>query len=256
MDNVNRRIKNVPLSVKVIGSTSALDPIEGIYSEKGEPRTRDTEGSGQSVVEIAGRTCYAAYNRKNQNTDSHEGYIYNMLDQNHLSVLEHASVSLYIEGISRAETHELVRHRHFSFSQESQRYVIAEEPFRVALHPTLLEHFGEQEMLRYLEYQFDMTQSLYRELRQAGLGRKQASEAARAFLPNAAETKIVVTGNLRSWIEFLSKRQHPAADRAMQRLAGEIARVLERDYPEVFSAEARSHWQANNNQGEVKHEAD
>ena len=248
-------IVNVPLDVRMIGNTKAAPAnILDMYNRHdGETRGRDHSERGTSVIELAGRTCYGAYSRKNAKTDSHQGYVENMLRQNHLSVIEHAVVSFHISGISRAETHEFVRHRHFSYSQQSQRYVIVEKPYKVALHPTLLEFYGKKEMLEMLQQDFEMAETVYNGLRKEGLARKQASEAARAFLPNAAATEIVVTGNLRSWLEFIAKRDHEAADAGIRRVAKMIGKELEAFYPEVFAPEAREIWDDNYSQGGINH---
>ena len=250
-------IVNVPLDVRMIGNTEAFAPnvIDLYNSHDGEIRGRDHTRRGVSVVELAGRTCYGAYSRKNAKTDSHQGYIENMLRQNHLSVIEHAVVTFHISGISRAETHEFVRHRHFSYSQQSQRYVIVEKPYKVALHPTLLDFYNQMALLEMLQQDFEMTETIYNGLRKQGLGRKQASEAARAFLPNAAATEIVVTGNLRSWLEFIAKRDHEAADLGIRRLAKAIGKELEAFYPEVFAPEAREIWDDTYAQGGNNYEA-
>lgn len=253
---MNEDIINVPLKVVPVGMTASSSVICQVYgSHDGAVRPRDVQSRGQNVVELAGRTCYAAYGRKNAETDSHEGYIGNMLKQNHLSVIEHASISFHISGISRAETHELIRHRHFSFSQESQRYVVVKKPYRVAIHPTLVEHYDTPAILEMLKSDFEMAETVYNGLKQEGLSRKEASEAARAFLPNAAATEIVVTGNLRSWLEFISKRDHPAADRGIRKLAKAIRYHLEDNFPEVFSEEARELWDWNHAQEAPKNES-
>ena len=253
---MNEDIINVPLKVVPIGMTVSAPWIGDIYyNHNGENRSRDVQPMGQNVVELAGRTCYAAYGRKNAETDSHEGYIGNMLKQNHLSVIEHASISFHISGISRAETHELIRHRHFSFSQESQRYVVVKKPYRVAIHPTLAEYYDSSAILEMLKSDFEMAETIYNGLKNEGLSRKEASEAARAFLPNAAATEIVVTGNLRSWLEFITKRDHPAADRGIREMARAIRDHLEDNFPEVFSEEARALWDWNYAQEAPKNES-
>lgn len=240
----NNKIFNVPLRVDLIGRTESLsEPIEATYHENGGTvRQRDVTGNGLAVAELAGRGCYESYERKNPATDSHEGYISQILRHRHYSVLEHVSFAFRISGISRAESHEIVRHRHFGFSQQSQRYCVAEEPYKVALHPTLLEHWDEDALLASFLPQFEDAGRIYDSLREQGLGRKQASEAARAYLPNATATHMVVSGNLRSWLEFVSKRDHEAADRGVRGVAQEIYRILQREVPEVFSVEARKIW--------------
>jgi thymidylate synthase (FAD) len=76
----------------------------------------------------------------------------------------------------------------------------------------------------------------------SGVVGKKAREAARSFLPSSTESRIVVTGNYRSWIEFLLKRDDPAADAEIRQLAQEIGRQLAELAPHVFGTEARKLW--------------
>ena len=99
---------------------------------------------------------------------------------------------------------------------------------------------------------FELAESTYKNLREKGYDRKPASEAARAFLPNAAATHMVVTGNLRSWLEFISKRDHEAADRGIRAVAQEIHAILKEDLPEIFSDEARAIWDEEFAQGKAR----
>ena len=82
----------------------------------------DTDG-GAALAEFAGRACYQSWDKPNPRTATNAGYLRHILEVGHLSVLEHGSVTFYLTGISRSLTHELIRHRHFSYSQLSQRYV-------------------------------------------------------------------------------------------------------------------------------------
>ena len=79
------------------------------------------EGSADLLAEFAGRACYKAWDRKNPATATTEGYLKNILKQGHFSVLEHSSVTFYVEGASRSLLTELTRHRFLSLSVESQR---------------------------------------------------------------------------------------------------------------------------------------
>ncbi len=82
----------------------------------------DAEG-GQALAEFAGRACYQSWKKPNPATATNAGYLAHILEVGHLSVLEHGTVTFYLTGVSRSFTHELIRHRHFSYSQLSQRYV-------------------------------------------------------------------------------------------------------------------------------------
>ncbi|ATW58699.1 ThyX-like thymidylate synthase [Corynebacterium phage Zion] len=222
----------------------------------GEQRDRHFDiSSPRATIEFAGRICYKALKAKNPDTDSHRGYIHNILEQKHYSVLEHSSYTFLLAGISRADSHEIVRHRHFSFSQESQRFVMQSEPFQISVHPTI-EHggFDIDEYAEFLAKDFEYANDLYDTLKKKGLKHKQAAEAARQVLPNAAAVTMVVTGNVRSWMEFVSKRDHPAADAAIQEIARQVASILARELPEVFDEESRAIWDEEFSQREVQHQ--
>lgn len=181
--------------------------------------------------EFAGRACYQAWSMPNPKTATNEGYLENIVSQGHFSVLEHGSVTFYVEGVSRSLTHELVRHRHLSFSELSQRYVnIADARF--VMPPALLEGVGAVDPDAAVAAQdmpmaeavgedvVDMYEGVVSALRDYGFTRKEAREAARSVMPNGVETRIVVTGNLRAWRDMLAKRWHVAADREIREFAG------------------------------------
>lgn len=77
--------------------------------------------NADELGEMAGRLCYKSWKRPNPVTANNKGYIGNIIAQQHFSVLEHASATFWISGVSRSLTHELVRHRHLSFSAEEDR---------------------------------------------------------------------------------------------------------------------------------------
>ena len=120
--------ETAPLRVQLIAKTEFLAPPD-------VPWSTDAEG-GQALVEFAGRACYQSWSKPNPRTATNAGYLKHIIDVGHFSVLEHASVSFYITGISRSCTHELIRHRHFSYSQLSQRYV-PENEAQVVVPPAI-----------------------------------------------------------------------------------------------------------------------
>lgn len=189
----------------------------------------------EAIAEYAGRTCYRAYGIKNEKTADTSGYLGNIIDQNHLSVVEHLTATILFEGISRSASHEIVRHRHFSFSQESQRYVDALDMEDVVI-PPLLRGNEEEERRLMLTAKLARHEAIHLadNLRSKGLPRKEANEAARAHLPQCMATTLVVSGNMRSWMEFISKRLHPAADKEIQEIAQAALELLEEAFPAVF----------------------
>jgi thymidylate synthase (FAD) len=155
----------------------------------------------------------------------------NILSSGHNSVLEHASATFYITGVSRALTHQLVRHRHFSFSELSQRFVDVGDQKMVI--PPALRYVGND-----LDYLSTMMAESYEDivgaLHDRGLTRKQAREAARAVLPGHWETKIVVTGNHRAWREMISKRATLHADAEICELAVALFKSLSLVAPNIY----------------------
>lgn len=223
-----------PLRVQLIARTDFLAPPD-------VPWSTDADG-GSALVEFAGRACYQSWSKPNPKTATNAGYIKHIIDVGHFSVLEHASVSFYITGISRSCTHELIRHRHFSYSQLSQRYV-PEGDARVVMPPGMEE---DPELRRLLTDAADANRAAYARLLagleakfsdqpNATLRRKQARQAARAVLPNATETRIVVTGNYRAWRHFVAQRASEHADVEIRRLAIECLRLLAGVAPAVFA---------------------
>ncbi|MBA2416792.1 MAG: FAD-dependent thymidylate synthase [Geodermatophilaceae bacterium] len=224
----------VQLQVQVIAQTQFTAPPE-------IPWETDADG-GQALAEFAGRACYQSWTKPNPATATNAGYLRHILDVGHLSVLEHGSVTVYLTGVSRSLTHELIRHRHFSFSQLSQRYVperdaamvepavIAEdrelhEKFLVATHAAQTAY---TELLEGLEKRFA-------DVDNATLRRKQARQAARSVLPNATETRIVVTGNYRAWRHFIAMRATEHADVEIRECAVACLRELQRVAANVFA---------------------
>ncbi|CAN5731621.1 FAD-dependent thymidylate synthase [soil metagenome] len=217
--------ETAPLRVQLIAKTEFTAPPD-------VPWTTDDDG-GPALVEFAGRACYQSWDKPNPRTATNAGYLQHIIDVGHFSVLEHASVSFYITGISRSCTHELIRHRHFSYSQLSQRYV-PEHDSQVVLPPGIED---DPELRALFLEAADASRTAYTELLtrledkladvpNATLRRKQARQAARAVLPNATETRIVVTGNYRAWRHFIAMRASEHADVEIRRLAITCLRQL------------------------------
>jgi thymidylate synthase (FAD) len=216
-----------PLQVQVIAQTR-FDPPGDV------PWETDADG-GQALAEFAGRACYESWDKPNPATATNEGYLRHILEVGHLAVLEHATVTMYLTGISRSLGAELVRHRHFSFSQLSQRHlpegeVAVVEPAVVAGDPDLHERFLAATDAALAAYRL-LLDGLEREVADApnaALRRRQARQAARSVLPVALETRIVVTGNYRAWRHFIAMRASEHADVEMRAVAIACLRELSR----------------------------
>jgi len=196
---------------------------------------------GERLAEFAGRLCYMSqHNPAKRQTRE---YLENIKKQGHGSVLEHANYSILLEGVSRSLTHELVRHRAgFAYSQLSQRYVDESEA-NFVVPPAVV---GDEMLMETWRTQVEVAQAAYVGLvaelmeRYSWVAdkvhrRKMAREAARAVLPNATETKIVVTANARAWRTMLELRSSEGAELEIRRMAVEVLRLLQREAPGFFS---------------------
>lgn len=195
----------------------------GTLSDHDDPR------GGQLLIEFAGRLCYESFDLPNRDTYGNSDYIQSIIAKGHESVLEHVSVTFYVEGVSRNLTHELIRHRHLSFSELSQRFVNMEQA-RYVIPPALGGGTADLSSLHK-----DVYGVTVEHLREQGSSRKQAREAARYGLPQGTETKLVVSGNLRAWRDVLKKRWSKHADAEMQGFAGLVFGHLYDEYPDVFA---------------------
>ena len=223
----------VPLGVQLVAKTEFVQPAD-------VPWSTDAEG-GAALAEFAGRACYQSWSKPNPATATNAGYLRHILEVGHLSVLEHGTVSFYLTGVSRSLTHELIRHRHFSYSQLSQRYVPERdaamvEPDVIAADEELHALFTEAAAASVKAYEelLEGLQKRFADVPDATLRRKQARQAARAVLPNATETRVVVTGNYRAWRHFIAMRATEHADVEIRALSIECLRQLQREVPTVF----------------------
>ncbi|SDR94384.1 FAD-dependent thymidylate synthase [Corynebacterium timonense] len=223
------------LDVQLVAATRFTPPT-GVDWEPDEAAT-----PVENVVEFAGRACYETFDRPNPHTAANDAYVHHIIEVGHDALLEHATATLYIRGLSRAAGNELLRHRHLSFSQLSQRYVPAAEsevvvPAAIEADPQLRDLFVRA---------VDETRFVYDELLNALeedsaaepnalLRRKKARQAARAILPNATETRFVVTGNYRAWREFIAARASEHADAEIRRLAVACLEILRETAPSLF----------------------
>jgi thymidylate synthase (FAD) len=196
---------------------------------------------GERLAEFAGRLCYMS--QHNPAKRPTREYLENIKKQGHGSVLEHANYSILLEGVSRSLTHELVRHRAgFAYSQLSQRYV-DESQASFVIPPAIV---GDETLDGAWRTQVEAAQTAYVALVAALMERygwvadkvhrrKMAREAARAVLPNATETKIVVTANARAWRTMLELRSSEGAELEIRRMAVAALRLLQCEAPGFFS---------------------
>lgn len=207
----------------------------------------------ERMIEFGGRHCYRAWDAGRPMGD----YIRNIIEMQHGSVLEHSSVNFAIQGVSRSLSLELVRHRvGVGISQESQRYVDASEVQFVV--PPLVSYLAggafsnadevikftsecERARAAYISLQESIVKELDRRATKQGgvkadtMAKKRANEAARAHLPNAAETRLLWSPNMRLLRHVLWLRGGNGADLEIRRLALAMFDAIAERAPSVFS---------------------
>ena len=183
------------------------------------------------TIALAARLCYSqvdieALKEKLSGADI-KTFLDKIMSLGHQSVLEHASFTFGVDGISRVTSHQLVRHRVASFSQQSQRYVSHKERFAVVTPPTIAEN---PEHSRLFEAQVAALHAAYGALVEAGV----PAEDARYLLPNATETKIIITMNARELLHFFRVRCCERAQWEIRAMAVEMLRLVKPVAPTVF----------------------
>jgi thymidylate synthase (FAD) len=214
-----------------------------LAEEKTEWQRSPQASSSEEIVEAAGRICYMSFGGAQSPRDNRE-YILNLILSGHESVLEHVSWTFLLAGVSRAFTHQLVRHRvGIAFSQLSQQY--HEETNAEFVEPDLL---GSPQALHAWREAMTTVQAAYRTI-MASLGNQGggASEslskkelkrairsAARSVLPNATETKIVMTANARALRHLFSVRGSIPGDLEMRQVMGCLFQQVQPEAPALF----------------------
>ncbi len=185
----------------------------------------------ERAVATAARLCYAPVGAKElmegMGEERIKSVLTTILRSGHFSTLEHASYTFAIDGVSRAMTHQLVRHRLASFNQQSQRYVTFKEEPDFVTPQTVVEAGAEEEYLAANRAAFEA----YAKLVEAGV----PAEDARYLLPNACETKIVVTMNIRELLHFFSLRCCNRAQWEIREVACRMLDLARPTAPFIFS---------------------
>ncbi len=189
---------------------------------------------------IAGRLCYAPVSaaelQQGMSDDDVVKLVRILVRSGHHSALEHASFSFAIDGVSRALTHQLVRHRMASYNQQSQRYVNFGAGDSYVVPPTIAANAEAQAVFLTA---MEQARVAYDKLVELGLGegrsRESVQEDARFVLPNAAETKIVVTMNARELRHFFQVRCCNRAQWEIRGLAWEMLAMAQALAPNLFA---------------------
>lgn len=185
----------------------------------------------QRAVASAARLCYAPVGATElMETMSDEAVLKILgviMKSGHYSTLEHASYTFAVDGVSRALTHQLVRHRLASYSQQSQRYVSFDENISI-VKPESVQDGAEKEQV--FDGAIKLVVEAYLKLLEAGV----PAEDARYLLPNAVETKIVVTMNIRELLHFFTLRCCRRAQWEIRELADRMLDLVKETAPYIF----------------------
>ena len=209
---------------------------------------------GEKLVAAAARLCYSPVGvseiEDSLDESKIESFLSILMDLNHESPIEHVTFTFGVEGVSRALTHQLVRHRIASYSQQSQRYVKLDQ-FQYIIPPAIEKNkiakalfvkSMEESQHHYDEITNLLFEDLYENYLEEGLSEKEAKlkaekeaiEDARYIFPNACETKIVFTMNTRSLLNFFRLRTCNRAQWEIRELATAMLKEVKKVYPILF----------------------
>ena len=182
-------------------------------------------------IERCGRICYRS--EGNITSDSYKGFLRGLIKRGHLSDIEHGSVTAMIT-CDRGVSHEIVRHRIGSYSQESTRYVNYKEGIEV-IKPCFWDTEKPKEYNDFIRYQewakiMEYIEKSYKYLIEIGA----KPEEARAILPNSLKTEIAVTYNFREWRHFIELRGSKGAHPQIRQITIMILKELQNMIPIVF----------------------
>lgn len=209
---------------------------------------------GEKLIASAAKLCYSpvGIDKIEEDLDEEEiaSFLSLLVDLKHESPIEHISFSFAVEGVSRTLTHQLVRHRIASYSQQSQRYVKLDQ-FEYIIPPAIEKNKRareifvqamEEDQKHYDRMASILEEEYYKEFIEEGLSErqakskaeKQAIEDARYVFPNACESKIVLTMNARSLMNFFRLRTCNRAQWEIRRMAIEMLKQVKAVYPNLF----------------------
>lgn len=190
----------------------------------------------EELVALGAKLCYskadlATLQERIGKTDQ-QAFIKRLMDMGHTSVLEHGSFTFAVEGISRVCLAQLTRHRVASFSVQSQRYVFYDKGFNYIVPPSI-KALGDEAVKEY-EQQMEQMQTWYENWqRRLGVG-EQSNENARFVLPNACETRLILTMNVRELLHFFSLRMCSRAQWEIRALATKMHELCLKEAPALF----------------------
>jgi thymidylate synthase (FAD) len=180
--------------------------------------------NSEELIEESGRTAYLSFHKEIRY--ARPEFLRMLIEKGHLSVLEHATATFRISGGSRSFTHQMVRHRLCSFTQQSQRYV-DEEGFKYVEPDAVRQNEDAHTMFRNFMKE---ARKIYRDLRALGI----KNEDARFVLPNAVESEIVVSANFREWRHIFELRGETDAQWEIRNIVIKILTILKKHAPSLF----------------------
>lgn len=195
-----------------------------------------------AVIYTACRQCYSAefagniFEEKGKNPDKQAEFVKKIVESGHESPLEHAKFTFAIEGVSRALTHQLVRHRIASFSQQSQRYVKSAELDYIIPPSIERDKALKKEFIKIMSEIHASYNKILKRFSEKGKVGEAANEDARFVLPQAVETKIVVTMNCRELLHFFKQRCCERAQWEIRYLAEEMLKACKGYLPAIFAS--------------------
>jgi thymidylate synthase (FAD) len=185
----------------------------------------------ERAVATAARNCYSPRDIEtiddNWTADEVEKMVDRVRDAGHLSTFEHTMFTFGVSGVSRALTHQLVRHRHMSYEQKSQRYIKVKGQFPFIAPPSIA---ARPQIAAEFEALMERISEFYQKALEAGT----PPEDARFALPNAAETQIVITANARALLDFFTLRTCNNAQWEIRELAFAMLRLVKKAAPGLF----------------------
>jgi len=193
----------------------------------------------EETVAMAAKLCYSpaditALKGRIEERDQ-KTFVERLVKMGHMTPIEHASFTFAIEGISRACSHQLVRHRLASYSQQSQRYVSEESGFDFIIPPSIKQNKELKDaFVASMKEAQDAYNLMVRKLNELGLKGEAANQDARFLLPNAAETKIMVSMNARELLHFFRQRCCNRAQWEIRLMAEQMLNLVKKTAPTIF----------------------
>ncbi|MDO5021783.1 MAG: FAD-dependent thymidylate synthase [Eubacteriales bacterium] len=192
---------------------------------------------GEAIAAMAARICYSPSGfeelKQKVEREPQDEFLKGVINTGHLSVIEHINFTFGVEGVSRVLLAQLTRHRIASYSVQSQRYVSKAKGLNYILPPKIAA-LGEDAIKEY-ERQMQTMHSWYKEWQEKLEKGEGGNEDARFVLPNAAETKLVVTMNARELLHFFTLRCCNRAQWEIHFMADEMLKICKEKMPAVFA---------------------